>query len=191
VWEPPPLPLRPDKVGEMFKSISIDWDLNGRREGAYASSNKNAAQFWRWLHDPDQVSDDEIEALGLVRLAAPRPWTVDGKPGELRKIEVHSVRPARRVDPEGNLRSALVVEITQTFRPQAMPTVRFRGGCTLVIDLATARVRYMVRKKVANAERFSAQLKFGADASDSLHGNYFDEGALVREPFALMHHVHG
>ena len=191
VWEPPPLPLRPEKVGEMFKSITIDWDLNGRREGAYASSDKNAASFWRWLHDPNQVSDEEIDALGLIRLAAPQPWTVDGTPGELRRIEVHSVRPARRVDPDGNLRSALVVEITQTFRPQAMPRMRFRGGCTLVIDLATAQVKYMVRKKVASPARFSSQLNFGADAGGSLHSNYFDGDADGREPFALMHHVHG
>jgi hypothetical protein len=95
------------------------------------------------------------------------------------------------VDPDGNLRSALVVEITQTFRPQAMPRMRFRGGCTLVIDLATAQVKYMVRKKVASPARFSSQLNFGADAGGSLHSNYFDGDADGREPFALMHHVHG
>ena len=58
------------------------------------------------------------------------------------------MRPVRRVGPDGNIRSDLVVEITQTFRPTAMPGARFRGGCTLIIDLATAEVRYMVRKKV-------------------------------------------
>ena len=61
------------------------------------------------------------------------------------------MRPARRVGPDGNIRSDLVVEITQTFRPTGMPGGRFRGGCTLLIDLATAEVRYMVRKKVDSA----------------------------------------
>jgi hypothetical protein len=191
VWEPPPLPLRPDRVGEMLKSISIDWDLNGHREGAYESSKKNAREFWRWLNDPNQVSDDEIAALGLLRIPEPQPFNIGDRDGELRRIEVHSVRPARRVDPEGNLRSALVVEITQSFRPKGMPSVRYRGGCTLLIDLATARVRYMVRKKVANADRFSLQLNFAAAAGGDLHSNYFAADADTREPFAVMHHVQG
>ena len=68
---------------------------------------------------------------------------------------------------------------------------RFRGGCTLVINMETAEVRYMVRKKVMNADRFARQLNFGIDASDGLNSNYFADDLSVREPFALMHHVHG
>jgi hypothetical protein len=72
-----------------------------------------------------------------------------------------------------------------------MPGARFRGGCTLIIDLATAEVRYMVRKKVDSAWRLADQMKFAADTSDGLHGNYFEDPTRAREPFALMHHVHG
>jgi hypothetical protein len=52
-------------------------------------------------------------------------------------------------------------------------------------------VRYMVRKKVDSPNRLTEQVQFGIDASDGLHGNYFADPAGVREPFALMHHVHG
>ena len=52
-----------------------------------------------------------------------------------------------------------------------MPGRRFRGGCTLLIDLATAEVRYMVRKKVDSANRLAEQVQFGIDNSDGLHGN--------------------
>ena len=110
--------------------------------------------------NPDQVSDEEIAALGLRqdRSAAAR-YKIGDQAGELRKIEVHSVRPVRRVGPDGNIRSDLVVEITQTFRPTQCPGARFRGGCTLLIDLATAEVRYMVRKKVEESGRaLSAQI---------------------------------
>ena len=139
----------------------------------------------------DEVNDDEMAALGLLRIPKAQPFKIGDQDGELRPIEVHSVRPVRRVGPEGNIRSDLVVEITQSFRPTAMPGARFRGGCTLIIDLATAEVRYMVRKKVDSPYRFANQMKFGMASSDGLHANYFADGAAVREPFALMHHVHG
>ena len=191
IWEAPPVPLRTKNVRTILNEMSVDWDLNIERQAAYKSSNENAKRFWHWLMDPQQVSDDEIAALGLIRIAAPLSDKIGDQPGELHKIAVHSVRLARRVGPFGNIRSDLVVEITQTFRPAQRPGARFRGGCTLLIDLATAEVRYLVRKKVNNAERMAEQLRFGADAKDELRANYFADDSDTREPFALMHHVHG
>ena len=189
LWESPPLPLPIDKVRNILDHMLIDWDLNIERETAYETSRKNAKQFWDWLMDPKQVSDEHIAALGLLRIDQPKRDKISDIEGELRRIEVHSVRPVRRVGPDGNIRSDLVVEITQTFRPDGGG--RFRGGCTLLIDLATAQVRYLLRKKVNSAERLNNQLKFAADGSDGLRANYFADGAQRAEPFALMHRVHG
>jgi Subtilase family len=191
IWEPPPLPLRQAKVQEVLQKMSADWDLRSGRKEAYVLSNENARVLWHWLMDKTAVSDDELAALGLVRIPEPMPYKIGSQEGCLRRIEVHSVRPVRRVGPDGNIRSDMVVEITQSFRPKGMPGARFRGGCTLIIDLATAEVRYMVRKKVDSAWRFANQMKFAADTSDGLHGNYFVDPTNAREPFALMHHVHG
>jgi hypothetical protein len=190
-WEAPPLPLRQAKVRDVLEKMSTDWDLNSKRQDAYELSRRNAHTFWLWLMNPDEVQDEELAALGLIRLAAPKPFKIGNQEGELRRIEVHSVRPVRRVGPEGNIRADLVVEMTQSFRPTANPRARFRGGCTLLIDLATAKVRYMVRKKVESGDRLVDQMQFAFEAGDSLHGNYFDDEAGVREPFAMMHHVHG
>ena len=71
--------------------------------------------------DPQQISDEEIAALGLIRITTPLSYKIGDQPGELRKIEVHSVRLARRVGPDGNIRSDIVLEITQTFRPKQLP----------------------------------------------------------------------
>ena len=189
VWEPPPLPLRQAKVKAIVDQLTLNWGMNLDRKTAYKSSQSNAKNFWKWLMDEDAVSDEEIETLGLIRIHEPRPDNIGGQAGELRRIEVHSVRSARRVGPDGNIRSDLVVEITQTFRPA--DGGRFRGGCTLLIDLATGEVRYMVRKKVNSAERLAAQSSFGVDATDQLRDNYFDDPRGPREPFALVHRVHG
>ncbi|HWZ37853.1 MAG TPA: S8 family serine peptidase [Bradyrhizobium sp.] len=189
-WEAPPLPLQQAKVREVLKKMSTDWDLKSRREDAYDLSNQNAKTFWHWLMDPAYVSDEELAALGLLRIQEPQPYRIGTHDGELRRIEVHSVRPVRRVSPDGNILSDLVVEITQSFRPKGMPGERFRGGCTLIIDLATAEVRYMVRKKVDSPWRFDKQFGFAAAAND-LGANYFTDQTATREPFAMIHHVHG
>lgn len=190
MWEAPPLPFRPEKVSEMLKTLSIGWDLNSPRRGAFETSRDNAMAFWRWLREPANVSDEEMAALGLLRIDEPKAFKIGDVPGELRKLEVHSVRLARRVDPDGNIRSSIVVEITQTFRPEQPAGARFRGGCTLLIDFATAEVRYMIRKKVGSAARLGEQLRFGAE-SLGLRANYFEDAAGAAEPFALMHRVHG
>lgn len=189
VWEAPPLPLRKANVRKVLDDMSTKWDLTSQRKEAYDFSRHCAAVFQRWLMDESQVSADEISALGLIRIAENRPDKIGGQEGELRKIEVHSVRPAQRVSPDGNILSDLIVEITQTFRPKGGG--RFRGGCTLVIDMETAEVRYMIRKKVVSPDRLAQQVQFGVDSSDGLNSNYFDAEETMREPFAMMHHVHG
>jgi hypothetical protein len=192
VWEPPPLPLQKANVRAVLDQMSIDWDMSAKREAAYKSSEKNAKIFWRWLMDPKQVTDEEIAALGLLRIDKPKLDMKIGKyTGELRTIEIHSVRPARRVGPDGNIRSDLIVEITQSFRLSEPSGVRFRGGCTLLIDLATAEVRYMVRKKVDSAGRLESQLDLRPAAARGLRANYFAGASAPREPFAMMHRVHG
>ena len=57
------------------------------------------------------------------------------------------MRVCRRVGPDGSTKSTLVIEITQTF--QADPDeIRYRGGCTLLFDLNSARLDYVVRKRL-------------------------------------------
>jgi len=180
-WEPPPLPLK--NIGNVLRKMSLDWDLTSRREQAYADSRKNATILHGWLMDQQEVPKDQIEALGLSR--TPGSKTIDGVAGELRGIEIHSVRPARRVGPDGNILSDLIVEITQTFRPEGGG--RFRGGCTLLVDLRRNEVRYFIRKKVDNSDRLKKQLEFAAATGSALRATYFTDPDRGLEPFALLH----
>ncbi len=180
-WEPPPLPL--ENIGNVLQRMTLDWDLTTKREEAYAVSRRNAVLMHRWLMDKTEVSEDQIDALGLSR--EPGPMPIGQINGELRPIEVHSVRPARRVGPDGNIRSDLIVEITQTFRPERGG--RFRGGCTLLVDLRKHEVRYFIRKKVANPDQLNAQFQFAADTVSALRTTYFQDPELGMEPFAMLH----
>ena len=173
--------------GEQTRQMEPGWD----RLMAYKASEKNRIKFWHWLTDPHCAA--VYSAFGF------RPAKKDDKigdiDGEVRPIEVHSVRLARRVSAGGSIHSDVVFEITQTFRPAGEPNARIRGGCTLIVDLPSAIPRYLIRKRlegpdgVAKQFGFHLQMKKDGDVG-SLQSNYYDTSALLHEPFALLHGRH-
>jgi hypothetical protein len=185
-WEPPPQPLADIKwiLGQM----TLTWDLRIDREQAYETSRENAVKVHAWLLS-SRVSDAEISALGLFRGTVQR--TFGGVEGTIDKIEVHSVRPARRIGPDGQMQSDLVIEITQIWRPLDPGERPIRGGVTLLVDLATNQVRYFIRKRLDKAQRYSDQVAFADTlARTTLRAAYFSD-PLGREPFAIVHRMAG
>ncbi len=87
----------------------------------------------------------------------------------LPELEVHSIRPARRIGPDGQTVTELVIEMTQRRRgyidlerqrkvesgelAPMEPDFILRGGCTLLVDLETARVRYCIYKDLSSQNR--------------------------------------
>jgi hypothetical protein len=191
-WEPPPKPLA--NLKNVLGQMRLNWDLDSNRQQAYETSNLNGAIFHNWLVSAD-VSDDELDMLGLCRQVKPNFEIVKGIPGTLGGIEVHSVRPARRIAPDDQTRAQLIIEITQTWRSRGYNS--FRGGVTLIVDLVASEVRYVVRKSVTSVDRFNAQqglapvggaTAFEGGEATSLHDNYYDSrGGVQREPFAMLH----
>jgi hypothetical protein len=121
--------------------------------------------------------------LGFSRLPS---LTVGNEDGKLSPFEIHSVRPVRRVGPDGQQRLDLVVEITQSWsRPGGE---KYRGGSTVIIDLEQKCLKYVVRKRVGQAQRISKQQGFRLSLADaSIRSTYYDDFARGREPFAMLH----
>jgi hypothetical protein len=189
LWEPPTLQLH--SLAKILRKMSLGWSLHSDRRNAYNLSRLNARTFHDWLLSPGEVSDEEIDALGLARLAAgtSEELTLAAIPGDLHGIEVHSVRPARRIGPDEQARIDLIVEITQTWHPKDPEQSLHRGGVTLIIDLEREMVRYMVRNRVGNEDSYKKQLDFEqAVADESLSANYFSR-QVGNEPFAMLHRV--
>lgn len=186
IWESPPLPLT--KLDVILSKMKLTWNLNNDRRLAYEASQENAATFHDWLVSPRQVSDEELAMLGFVRKS--QVMNVGSMRGHMGGPEVHSVRPARRIGPDEQSRTDLIVEITQTFRPDQMGDGLYRGGCTLVIDLETNEVRYCIRKRVTSGERLSQQAAYRRQFESSLRFQYFDEPPAGKEPFAMLHGGH-
>ena len=177
-WEPPETGFAIDGI---FKDLELNWDLRLDRREAFEVSRRNGRRvrdFFKTLKDSD------TEALGFYRDGD---RVLNGEPGELRPFEVHSVRPVRRIGPDRQQRTDLVVEITQSWLP-ADGRGKFRGGCTLVIDIEKKTIRYVLRKRVGHPARMQNQERFQMEmAQENVGFNYFGEAVVRREPFALIH----
>ena len=71
------------------------------------------------------------------------------------KFEVHALRRSNRVGPDGNPKPQVVVVLTQSQSIEIEGTPEkqtFRGGSTIIVDLATPRVQYAIIKNI-NSER--------------------------------------
>ena len=114
------------------------------------------------------------------------------------EFEVNSIRPVRRTGRDGQFLMDAVVEITQK-RPgyvdktyQEAPDIPiagkepdfwFRGGCTLIIDLETGRLRYCIYKRIDSEHRYQRQQNqvAGQGAGPSLATTYFDAAFRDKE----------
>jgi Subtilase family len=185
LWEPPMLP----EVGleEITTSLDLRWNIFGDRAQSYKVSKNNARAFHDWLVKPEREAF--ISELGFR--AAEKESKIAGFKGELRPLEVHSVRPARRIGPDGQSRSDIVVEITQTFWPTETMQ-HYRGGCTLLIDLQNFKPRYLIRKRLEGSTGLAQQHAFRIATADegALRASFYGSRPRDREPFALLHGRH-
>jgi subtilisin family serine protease len=189
-WVKPPLdPQSIDDLAQLIGTLDLDWNLNSERQTAYESSEKNRFAVWKWLVDGQRTT--LLAALGFE--PASKNVSLGPMSGEMRSIEVHSVRPTRRAAPDGTTHGWLVIEITQTFR--ASPSQeRFRGGCTLIFDLSTNEPKYIIRKRLRGSSGVDTQLKARAIDAEraAISGTcYFPPGdpTFTRETFALLHRL--
>ncbi len=188
---------------EFLRQVRPDWSLTSGRREAWEATRAGAARIHEWLAGTGRSLGG---FMGLA-LNADAPKSIDrSRRTRLPRFEVHSVRPARRVGPDGDSRIDLVVEITQKRRgyldpgvqekidkgkrPPDEPDFWFRGGCTFLIDLDSGEVRYSIGKGIASDSRLERQRSFLAGDSDgSLAATYFGDPRMREdaEPFALLH----
>lgn len=111
-------------------------------------------------------------------------------------FQVYKCRPMIIPDPKsGNARKVMVIMFLQKvyvdlkespyqgFFPQ--DTYAFRGGSSLIIDMASYEVKYAVSKSVQSSERLFKQLDYAlATLSDADNAALLMQGS---EPFACLH----
>jgi hypothetical protein len=192
LWEPPPLQFTQLKT--ILAELDLDWDLRSQRRQAWSSVRANATRFKDWLTNPARVPDAELAVLGMQR-AAVNGFQLTNAEGEkiacdVHGIDVHSIRPARRVGPDGQLLSQLVVELTQSYYATGGRPDVYRGGATLLIDLTKQEVVYLVRKRAEQPARISQQQAFRRTRMAEAAFNYRGLDFSQAEPFKFLHWEH-
>jgi hypothetical protein len=105
-----------------------------------------------------------------------------------RRFEVHELRRALRVGPDGRHVPQVVAALTQSevVRQPGTPKHVFRGGSTLVVDLTAPGIKYRITKNIGSADRRQRTAAFVRDAmADPLRALLMAPGR--REPFAALH----
>jgi hypothetical protein len=166
--------------------------LFGDRESMF----NELSHYRAMIHEYIRTQLDDLPTFerltGLELLPSTQlPDLVPGHDGKY-LFEVHSLYPAQRVGPDGNLLNQYIITLTQTRRVKLYPdqtdspVVPFRGGCTLILDLDTQSLHYRIVKPIDDPLRMEAQLEYmRQNDAGSLRALYF--GASPREPFAQLH----
>jgi hypothetical protein len=120
-------------------------------------------------------------------------------------FEVHGVRPALRVSPDGVILKQLIMIITQRRKlhlvdgDEKSELIDFRGGCTLIFDLEGDQpsLRYAITKPIDDDERLAqirAYRRAKAEERFSLRETYFGprsaqskEARNAEEVFCILH----
>jgi hypothetical protein len=188
LWRPSS--AAPDEDEDVVLSLVRDWapdialwNLTKDRKALYEMMKKKRAA----LH-------------GYLKARLRRDTGVTSGIDPARPFEVHSIRPSFRTDWEGRPRFQWVIELTQRIPefvdsdgPTAAdtePDYYFRGGCTLVVDAETGKVRYSVKKRL-DEERRERQRRYLVDeGNETLAATYFGGvGKEHNEPFAMLHRL--
>ena len=111
------------------------------------------------------------------------------------RFEVHELRSAMRVGPDGGQTPQVIVALTQSRRVKEdkrndTPSYIFRGGATLVVDLFHSEVKYRIVKNISSEARKERTAAFIREAAaDPLRALFFSSSG--REPFAALHSLAG
>jgi len=207
-------------LATLYNKYMAQWDLSGDRFAIWKNLKEVGKEIQIWLTRGDGIpyGHDYARIFGLVvdPEAAPPTVSRSGRSG-CPSVEIHSVRPAIRRNLEGEVRTDLVIEITQkrkgyfqreeqaehdakgkTYSQIPEEDFIYRAGCTILIDVATQEVRRVIRTAgdIADNEQLDRVRRFLLGETGA-SGNAFDAGlassarspqAINRdEPFALLH----
>lgn len=165
-------------------------DAQKRREH-YIATQVLSAKLHHFLKDEFwQVNWKALHRLTGLQVVP----TEDFK--DVQNFQVHSLRPARRVGPDGEIRSQMAISLLQKRIERLDPGLPagpdnefvFRGGCTLILDLDTLALRYVIRKPIDDQRRLERQRRYLlGEWGLPERATYFGPPGREDEPFALLH----
>jgi hypothetical protein len=198
-----------DPPTNLLNQLSQEWRRDGKAKTIYQHNQDNGKVVHNWI----QMNQRRSRREGFPMQKVGNLLGLDLRSSATR-FEIHSVRPARRVGPDGQQKLDWIVEMTQRrlawFDDKAQakyapgdgvkrsaevasgaraerpprPDFIFRGGSTLVIDGETGAVRYIVSKHVLSDGRLAREREYRSDSAAAFAA-YFKSD----EPFAMLHRL--
>jgi hypothetical protein len=202
-----------------LRDLMAEWDKTVDREEISTRLAASRKTLHGWFMDLDPATREAVGKAAHLLLTKGRD-SVYRDPEGVPYLEVHAVRLAHRITPDNQSVTELVIEMTQRRRGYLDPEVQeevdrggqmppteavftVRGGCTLLVDPATARVKYCIYKDVLSEARLRRTRQYIAEEAPpflraSFLGDpkmeYFKrirdkerEASQDLEPFALLH----
>ncbi len=173
-----------------LRELVPDWSMTTERQKVFEQAERGQAMLHSWFANPDAA--DAARAAQLVLDKDTKVSFYRNKSDGIPTFEVHSVRPARRIGPNGESVNELVVEMTQRRRGYLDPDIQeqvdsgaidppkpdfiFRGGCTILVDRDTANVRYCIYKRILSQARLErTRNNLSGDSNPSLRATYLGD----------------
>ena len=200
---------------KFFQANSFDdWSLSTDRRESYLRMLDHNRTFHDWLSNPAHLKPESAYELGLCLDPATAPGSIHRKNGKP-LFQVHMFRTCRRIGPDGQELTDVVVELIQRrmaffddSQQQAIdavtgdkwkeedfkdihPDFYFRGGCTLIIDPKTGSIRYCIRKPIwtKQDDRLAQEKSFRQKQLQG-GGAAFNDPRQDTNPFADLHGEH-
>lgn len=183
------------------------------REAIFQESQKLSAMIHDRFINKEFMANDAEQLLGMKfkeNTFTKTEFDLAGNPMEItlhakerKQFQVYKCRPMILADPHtGNTRKVMIIMLLQKIYVdlngsryqgffncendnQYKNTYAFRGGSTIIIDMSTYEIDYIITKSVFSAERLFKQLDYAMD-----HGGADQNNALMmqgKEPFAALH----
>jgi len=144
---------------ERLKGLVVNWDLFMDRENLFAQMEAARAIVKDLVLENWEARGRSFKGLHIESKNDP--------------LEVLGVRPVRRIGPDGQMLADLMIEMTQqrpgfsdkpfggVSRPgRKPPEFWFRGGCTILINMRTGRLRYCIYKDIDKESRYKTQQEY-------------------------------
>jgi hypothetical protein len=213
-WQPPGIFIPESEMTALldpdFLDLTMSWNLANNRELIFDHLVTQRTVLRDRILEKLKQYPEASRAFGLDFKGVINPANADDPVNRESGIEVSSLRPARRIGPDGQHLTDIVIEIVQRrWEPLASPDgdgksaaatappladapggFWFRGGCAVVFDQQQRRVRYCILKDINSENRLKRQREFLTRGSmPSLQATYFGrlEQDKEGEAFAFLH----
>lgn len=181
-------------LAEQVRNLVGQFAYFQTRRQTYEETEKISKQLHNWIEIEGHAQLKEFSEIAGITFEFGLPGLRGDKRKGLPRFQVNSLRPARRVGPDGDSLNQLIISLIQTrdvpvSSGDERSTMKFRGGSTLILDLDTMQLKYAIRKSISDPSRLERYKEYrrGSTIEGSPRATYFKRLTEAEEPFALLH----